>query len=138
MKRLILLVLICSMIGLPVSAVDPNTRFKIIVSSGDTNESLIRGYLKRELQKLVGVNVVKKNADWVIHACAIKHYDGMYAISIAVIRNINLKPYMRGSLTNDFKELFTELPEYQASIIHTSYDLRKMCEEMVVIVDSYR
>ena len=53
MKRLILLVLICSMIGLPVSAVDPEKKINVrIYVSAQKDESIIRGYLTRELRKI--------------------------------------------------------------------------------------
>ena len=51
MKHLVLLVLICSMTGLPVNAIDSPTTVRLFVSS-DEDTTLMQAYLKRELRKL--------------------------------------------------------------------------------------
>ena len=73
MKCLMLLALTCSMIGLPVNAVNSPTTVKVFVTSRQ-GETLMKGYLKRELHKLDGFKVVADNplrgasSKWEIHA----------------------------------------------------------------------
>ena len=134
MKYVVLLVLICSMIGFPAKAVNPTITVRVTVSS-DVNRGLIRAYLQRELRNLDGVEV-REVAEWEIHVVAVRLSRGLYAFAIGVVRNRYLKPYLRQTLENDLKELLGVIPEYYTTIVHTGYDLDKMCANIVVGIES--
>ena len=136
MKRLILLVLICSMIGLPVSAVDPEKKINVRIHvSAQKAESIIRGYLKRELRKIDDVRIVTYNPQWEVYVAAVRQDNGLYSIAITIMTNWNLTSILK-DMTSDFlKENFATAQQYESTLIHTGYDLKAVCEDIVVVID---
>ena len=142
MKCLMLLALTCSMIGLPVNAVNSPTTVKVFVTSRQ-GETLMKGYLKRELHKLDGFKVVADNplrgasSKWEIHAVSVRLDNGLYAVAIGIVRNRYIKPYLRKTIKSDLKELLGTIPEYSNTVVHTGYDLERLCADIIVVVEDH-
>ena len=140
MKCLILLILICSMIGIPVNAVNLEIPVAVNVSSKE-NEPLMKGYLERELRQLDGIKVVSytesewQDAKWVIHIIASRLNDGYYIAGITVVRIRYIEPYLKTTLKNDLRENLAFIPEHHQSLIATGYDLKELCERIIVGVE---
>ena len=141
MKRLVMLILICSIIGIPVKAVNPVIPVAVNVSSKE-NEPLMKGYLEREIRQLDGVKVVPytesewQDAKWVIHVIAIRLNDGYYIAGITVVRIRYIEPYLKTTLKNDLREKLAFIPEHHHSLIATGYDLKDLCERIIVGVEA--
>ena len=138
MKCLILLILICSMIGFPAKAVNPVIPVAVGVSS-DEHESLIEGYLKRELRQLDGIKVVPeaewRDAKWMIHIVAVRLNNGLYAVSQSSVRVRYIEPYLKLTIKKELREWLAFVPEYAGSSITTGRDLKNLCERIIVGVE---
>ena len=137
MKCLILLILICS---IPVNAVNLEIPVAVNVSSKE-NEPLMKGYLERELRQLDGIKVVSytesewQDAKWVIHIIARRLNDGYYIAGITVVRIRYIEPYLKTTLKNDLRENLAFIPEHHQSLIAAGYDLKELCERIIVGVE---
>lgn len=135
MKHLVLVVLICSLIALSAKAVNPTVSVLIGVSA-KSDASLISGYLNRELRKLDTVRIVEGSQwDWAIRVIAVKHYDGLYALAVVLVKNRHMKPYLKASLTPRFKEMMGNIPEYYTAVVQTGYNLSKISQDTVVFLE---
>ena len=138
MKHLVLLVLICSMTGLPVNAIDSPTTVRLFVSS-DEDKTLMQAYLKRELRKLDGFKLVEdvsyRNSTWEIAVVSITLRDSFYVAGMTIIRNRYMKPYLKQELDPYLKERMETISEYYKSSVHTGGDMQKMCSRMIVLAE---
>ena len=138
MKHLVLLVLICSMTGLPVNAVDSPTTIRLFLSA-EEDKMLMQAYLKRELRKLDGFKLVEdapyRNSTWEIVVISITMRDGFYVAGMTIIRNRYMKPYLKPELNSFLKERMETISEYHKSSVHTGSDMQELCSRIIVLAE---
>ena len=139
MKRLVMLILIWSMIGIPVNAVDREKVVSVSVTSKDSTP-FIRALLKREISKLDGFRAVQhfpfgKVTDWQVHVVAIRHDDGMYVIAVGIAKKRYLVPYLKKSISSRQKDFLGNIPEYFNIIVHSGYDINELCTDIVILLE---
>ena len=141
MKRLVMLILICCMIGIPINAVETTQTVGVIVAS-NRGETLLTGYLKREIDKMNGFKVAPdtriawKYADWQLRVTAVKLNNGLYAVATSVVKNRFMRSMLRESLTDEAKDAYVVIPESYNTLITTGHDLKDVCERIVVAAES--
>ena len=141
MKRSMLLVLVCTMITMPISAVNRVQSVRVLVSA-EESETLIEGYLKREIDKLQGFEVApdfrrsSKHADWQLAVVGVRMHNGVYAIAVSVVINRHMKPFLKDSLTDRAKRALEVMPEHYTTLVHTGYDLNRLCERIIVAAEN--
>ena len=143
MKRLVMLILICSMIGIPVNAVNPEIPVAVHITA-EENEVLMKGYLERELRKLDGIKVVSEwqDAKWQINIIAVelRRADGSRAgltiAAISLVRIRYIEPYLKTTITKELREWLAFIPEYQTTLVATDDDLKELCERIIVGVEA--
>ena len=142
MKRLAMLIFTCFLTSIPANSVDRIQTVRVMVSAQE-GETLIEGYLKREIDKLQGFEVAptfkqsSKYADWQLAVVGVRMGNGVYAIAISIVKNRYMKPYLRDSLTPYTKKVFEVIPEHYTTLIHTGFDLETKCKEIVVVAENH-
>ena len=130
------------MIAIPVSAVNRIKTVRVSVNA-EESETLIEGYLQREIDKLQGFEVTPgfrrtgKHADWLLAVIAVRMGNGVYAIAVSVIVNRDMTPFLKDSLTDRAKRALAVMPEHYTTLIHTGYDLNSLCEDIVVVAENH-
>ena len=143
MKRLVMLILICSMIGIPVNAVNPEIPVAVHITA-EENEVLMKGYLERELRKLDGIKVVSEwqDAKWQINIIAVElrraggSRAGLTIAAISLVRIRYIEPYLKTTITKELREWLAFIPEYQTTLVATGDDLKELCERIIVGVEA--